>query len=69
MEVKRALAISQVAQAIIDSAKVEVALLKTIGGSNVGTDFLSVPEESRELPKIVEANKVEPRRLAARGAA
>lgn len=52
MEIARAKAVADVAKAIIDSAKVEVAYLKTTGGLS-GTGF--IPEEpevplNRQLP-------------------
>ena len=42
MDIERAKAISDVAQTIINSAKVEVDYLKVAGGR--GTDFLALPE-------------------------
>lgn len=42
MDIERAKAISDVAQTIINSAKVEVDYLKVSGGR--GTDFLAPPE-------------------------
>lgn len=48
MDINRAKAISEVAQTIINSAKVEVQYLDTIGGAN-GTGF--IPEQPRELQK------------------
>lgn len=55
MEIGRAKAISEVAQTIIDSARVEVELVKAIGGSP-GSQFLQIIEESRELPKSLRLN-------------
>lgn len=53
MEIERALAISNVAQTIINSAKVEVDLIKAVGGTGDGSGFFPIPpEESRELPRI-----------------
>jgi len=52
MEVQRAKAIADVAKAIIDSAKVEVAYLKTTGGA-LGTGFIPEEQEAptdRRLP-------------------
>lgn len=51
MEVARAQAISNVAMAIIETAKVEVALVKAVGGSTDSV-FFQHTEESRELPKL-----------------
>lgn len=53
MEITRAQAISDVAQTIINSAKVEVDMIKAVSGSSVGDrKFFGVPEETRELPAI-----------------
>jgi hypothetical protein len=54
MDVERARAISDVAQTIINSAKVEIDLLRVVSGSTPGTDFLQHTPESRELPVIPE---------------
>ena len=63
MEIARAEAIAGVAQTIINSAKVEVDLLKAVSGSRPGSPaFFGIAEESRELPRIAEAEK--PRRIA-----
>lgn len=43
MDIDRARAISEVAQTIINSAKVEIDLVKAVGGSNTGTAFLELP--------------------------
>ena len=52
-DVQRAKAISEVAQVLINTAKVEVDLVKAVGGSAPGSaKFFNLPEESRELPKI-----------------
>lgn len=53
MDLERAAAISQVAQVIINTAKVEVDLLKAVSGSS-GSQFFQMKEDSRELPKIAE---------------
>ena len=54
MDLERARVISDVAQTIINSAKVEVDLVKAINASAPGASgFFGVTEESRELPKIV----------------
>jgi hypothetical protein len=53
MEIARAQAISEVAQTIINAAKVEVELVKAISGSAPGSrKFFELPEESREAPAI-----------------
>ncbi len=48
MELDRARAISTVAQTIIDTAKVEVDLLKAVGGLP-GSEFFEHIEESRDI--------------------
>lgn len=54
MELDRAKAICEVSQTIINSAKVEVDLVKTVYAAAPGSSqFFGLPEESRELPKIV----------------
>lgn len=50
MELDRAKAITEVAQALINVAKVEVELVKAVGGSAPGGGFFNLPEETRELP-------------------
>lgn len=57
MELDRARVISEVAQTIINSAKVEVDLLKAIGGHTPPATFFEVEPESRELPKMLKAEK------------
>jgi hypothetical protein len=52
MELQRAHAIAEVAQAIINSAKVEVDLVKAVSGSRAGSEFFNLPQESRTLPQI-----------------
>jgi hypothetical protein len=52
MDIDRAKAITEVAQTIINAAKVEVDLVKAVGGSAPGGGFFNLPEETRELPKI-----------------
>lgn len=49
MDLDRARAISEVAQVIINSAKVEVDLVKAVSGSAAGSAFFNLPEERREL--------------------
>lgn len=64
MDIDRAKAITNVAQAIINSAKVEVDLLNAVGGSAPGSGFFGpVKGETRELPTIPEI----PRRRIAGG--
>lgn len=50
MEIERAKAVSDIAQTIINSAKVEVEHMKVAGGK--GSGF--IPEPARTLPGIVE---------------
>jgi hypothetical protein len=53
MDLDRALAISKVAATIIDTAKVEVDLVKAVSASAPGSRaFFGVPEESRDVPRI-----------------
>jgi len=61
MELDRARAIGEIAQTLINAAKVEVDLVKAVGGSGAGT-FFALKEESRELPKIGESAKSAPSR-------
>ncbi|HXP83562.1 MAG TPA: hypothetical protein VN841_02515 [Bryobacteraceae bacterium] len=69
METERARAISEVAQTIINSAKVEIELVKAVSGST-GSRFFQLQEESRELPKIAARGardiRREPGRIAER---
>lgn len=58
MDLERAHAVSQIAQNLINLAKVEVDLVKAVGGSAPGGGFFNLPvEESRELPRIAAAPK------------
>ncbi|HVW08376.1 MAG TPA: hypothetical protein VHC90_07325 [Bryobacteraceae bacterium] len=50
MDIERAAAIADVAQTIINSAKVEVDLVKAVGGSPSRGNFFGLVEESRALP-------------------
>jgi hypothetical protein len=60
MELDRAKAICDVAQVIINSAKVEVDLVKAVSGCSPGsTTFFNLPEESRALPKRLAASRKE----------
>ncbi len=49
MDIERAKAISEVAQTLINSAKVEVEYLKTAGGC--GSGFLAPPSAETERPR------------------
>lgn len=60
MALDRAKAIGEVAQTMINLAKVEVDMVRVSDGRAVGGAFFDVPGESREVPKIGEAP---PRRL------
>ncbi|MEP6963340.1 MAG: hypothetical protein ABI995_14760 [Acidobacteriota bacterium] len=63
MELDRAKAIAHVAQTIIDSARVEVDLVKAVHGLSAGSQFFgTIAEESREVPKI--PRRDEPRQIA-----
>ncbi len=54
MDPARARAICDVSGRIIDSAKVEVEMVRAIGGSKPASDrFFGLPDESRELPARV----------------
>lgn len=52
MDIERAKAISDVAQTIINSAKVEVEMAKACYATSPGSQFFMLPPESRELPSI-----------------
>lgn len=64
MEIGRARAISEVAQTIIDSARVEVELVKAVGASAPGSGrFFDLPEEDRDVRKAerrIEARRAPP---------
>lgn len=62
MELDRAKAIADIAQTIINAAKVEVDLVKAVGGSAPSGGFFQLPEESRDLPKLSRPD--EPRQIA-----
>jgi len=53
MDLDRARVISEVAQTIINSAKVEVDLVKAVSATAPAAGFFGIPEESRELPKLM----------------
>jgi hypothetical protein len=59
MEIERAKAISDVAQTIINSAKVEVELLRALGGDHPGTGFIPVAagEPQPPRPQLVEGRR------------
>jgi hypothetical protein len=61
MDLDRARAISDVAQVIINSAKVEVDLVKAINDRAIssvtpGTRFFEVPDESEKKPLLVKGH-------------
>lgn len=57
MDIARAHAISEVAQTIINTAKVEIDLVKAVSGTApASTSFFNLPEETRDLPKIKQIN-------------
>lgn len=49
MDIDRARAISDIAQTIINSAKVEIDMLKAVSGSS-GSHFFALEPENREIP-------------------
>jgi hypothetical protein len=58
MEIERARAICNVAQTIINSAKVEIDLVKAVSASAPGSaQFFNLPEESRQIPHIPDERK------------
>jgi len=57
MDLARAKAISDVAQTIINSAKVEVDLVKAVSGKP-GSSFFEMPDESRELPRALPGHRL-----------
>jgi hypothetical protein len=53
MDLDRAGAVCQVAQTLINAAKVEVDAMKVVSGSSTtARAFFDLKEESRDLPKI-----------------
>ncbi len=58
MDLARAKAVCQVAQTLINSAKVEVELVKAMSGTVPRSGFFNVPEETRELPRLVSGGGV-----------
>lgn len=64
MDLDRARVISGVAQTLVNIAKVEVDLVKAVGGNAPGGGFFTLPEESRELPAT---SKGAPLAIAKRG--
>ena len=64
MDLDRARVISDVAQTLVNIAKVEVDLVKAVGGSAPGGGFFNLPEEGRELPPM---NKRAPLAIAKQG--
>ena len=71
MDLARAKAIAQVAQVIINPAKVEVELVKAVSGSAPGSSFFNMPEETRDLPESIARDHGPPKlaRLKPGGAA
>lgn len=57
MDVKRATAVANVAQAIISSAKLEVQYLKMRGQEQEGSTFLEAAPAPRELPQVTPVRK------------
>ena len=53
MELDRAKAICEVSQTIINAAKVEVDLVKAVGGDAPRGGFFNLPEESRDMPRLL----------------
>jgi hypothetical protein len=53
MDLDRARVISEVAQTIINSAKVEVDLVKVVCASSPGSSFFEVPGEAERKPRLV----------------
>jgi hypothetical protein len=53
VDLERIKATCAVSKQIIESAKVEVAMVRAVNGSSPGTGFFNLPEESRELPRFV----------------
>jgi hypothetical protein len=60
MEITRAHAICEVSQTIINTAKVEVDLVRAVGASKPGSAFFgAIVEESRDLPHIPERRQLD----------
>lgn len=50
MDIERARAVADISQAIINTAKVEIDLVKAVNGSSPGSrKFFNMPEESRDV--------------------
>ena len=59
MDLDRAKVISDVAQTIINSAKVEVDLVRAIDRSAPGSNFFGLPEQERKAPmKAIEGGRL-----------
>ena len=56
MDLERARAVSEVAQTMINLAKVEVDMVRAVDGRGIEGVFFSVEGESRELPRIEAAH-------------
>lgn len=52
MDLARAKAIAEVAQTVINSAKVEVDFIHAIGGDSRGTGFIQIEEDRPQLKAI-----------------
>jgi len=52
MDLERARVISRVAQTIINSAKVEVDLVRAVSASSPGTTFFELPDEMKDLRRL-----------------
>jgi hypothetical protein len=52
MDLARAKTVSEVAQTMINLAKVEVDMVRAMDGRGVEGAFFSAPAETRELPRI-----------------
>jgi hypothetical protein len=50
MDIERARAVSEVAQTIINTAKVEIDFMKAMGTDDLGEFFVSADAERRKLP-------------------
>ncbi len=53
LDLEREKMICAVSRQIIDSARVEVAMVRAINGSSPGTGFFNLPDEGRDVPRLV----------------
>lgn len=60
MEVKRAIAVSQLANQIINSAKVQLQAVNVLGQDSIPSDFLGVEEKKKALPPAAKKAAVYP---------